>query len=914
HYNRFYQKLKSWGDLERKGQSLMEFSGSVLDSTLKPESCISDSCPTDEHSRISSNENSEGFSRIKSKKPTRMIKHSTKRKRLEWLPAGPDLVPEAEFCPEAITEYTNKSKLEMPSSILALKARKHLSYLGWKIEFVRENDKPKLRYISHDGKCYHSLRQLCLDLRDPGSAPISQDEQSSDVPSRGGRVSSPLSTKNPLLCKEAPKANMVSHLNAVVVEPEYCPQAVEEYYLEGSEDNNGGRVVKRDVKLGGMTLKAKKHLLAMGWSLHYVRKRGGRELRYCCPSGRVFYSLRTACKFCIDEGGHSSSDTKVHNSERRQNINVSKEGKGQLAVEGSSIPQTEIEGSLVAVEVSSTLRMQIQGSLVAVEGSSPPLMEIEGSSVSGNAIPEKQATGSSCKRLSMELGELCNGKGIQKLKKRRKFDVLDSASPSKQTITNADSTLKRKGKDCRALIKQRNNMDGDFSACVVQSRKRAREVAIPSSSHHHTPRTVLSWLIDNNVVFPRAKVCYRGRKDGCPMAKGRITRDGIKCSCCQKVFTLSKFEAHAGGTNHRPSANIFLEDGRSLLQCQLQLKRNNNQRSVRTEPRGMKGTRHDISNDYICSVCHEGGDLILCDQCPSAFHTICLGLKDVPDGDWFCPPCCCGICGQSRFNKDPKRFTDNSGLNCDQCEHQYHIGCLRKKGLIKVDCTDKENWFCTEKCEKIFLELQRLLGKPIPVGSDNLTWTLLKYVKSDGCDHSATDAEASVENYSKLNVALGVIHECFWPVKEPLTRRDLVEDVVFSTGSELNRLNFRGFYTVVLERNDELITVATVRVLGEKVAEVPLVATRFQYRRLGMCQILMDELEKKLKGLGVERLVLPAIPSVLNTWTSSFGFSKMTEAEKLSFLDFTFLNFQGTTMCQKMLLDIPPNDSRTRLL
>lgn len=29
--------------------------------------------------------------------------------------------------------------------------------------------------------------------------------------------------------------------------------------------------------------------------------------------------------------------------------------------------------------------------------------------------------------------------------------------------------------------------------------------------------------------------------------------------------------------------------------------------------------------------------------------------------------------------------------------------------------------------------------------------------------------------------------------------------------SELNRLNFRGFYTVLLERNDEMIAVATVR-------------------------------------------------------------------------------------------------------
>ncbi|CAK9152060.1 unnamed protein product [Ilex paraguariensis] len=852
---------------------------------------------------ISSNENSDGFSRIKSKKPItrKTIKHSTKRKRLEWLPAVPSLVPEPEFCPEAITEYT--SKLDKSSSSLALKARKHLSYLGWKIEFVRDNDKPRLRYISHDGKCYLSLRQLCLDLRDTGSVLISQDDHSSYVPSCGGWVSSPLlSTKKPLSCKEEPvppKANVVSHLNGVVVEPEYCPQAVEEYYLAGSEDKNGGRVLNRDVKIGGvsMILKAKKHLSAIGWSFHYVKKRGGRELRYCCPDGRVFYSLRTACKFCIDEGGHSSSDTKVHNSERRENINVSKEAMNQLAVEGSSTPGMESQGSLVAAERSLTPGVGMQGSLVAVEGSSPPRMEIEGSSVSEDAIPEKQATDSSCKRLSMELGIV---KGIKKPKKRIKIGVLKSAFPFKQTITNGDSTLERKGKESKASIKQRNNMDGDFSAFVVP-----REVAVPSSSHHHTPRTVLSCLIDNNVVLPWAKVCYRGRKDGLPMAKGQITRDGINCSCCQKVFTLSKFEAHAGSTNHRPSANIFLEDGRSLQQCQLQLKLDNNQRSVMREPPEMKGTWHDSSNDYICSVCHEGGELILCDQCPSAFHTSCLGLKDVPDGDWFCPPCCCGICGKGRFNKDSERFTFNTVLSCDQCGHQYHIGCLRKKGIVKVYWSKKKNWFCTQKCEQVFLGLHRLLGKPVPVGEDNLTWTLMKYVESGGCGHGASDIEASMENYSKLNFALGVMHECFEPVKEPRTRRDLVEDVIFSRESELNRLNFRGFYTVVLERNDELITVATVRVFGEKVAEVPLVATRFKYRRLGMCQILMNELEKQLKELGVERLTLPAIPGVLNTWTSSFGFSRMTESQRLRLLDYTLLNFQGTTMCQKLLLENP---------
>lgn len=62
--------------------------------------------------------------------------------------------------------------------------------------------------------------------------------------------------------------------------------------------------------------------------------------------------------------------------------------------------------------------------------------------------------------------------------------------------------------------------------------------------------------------------------------------------------------------------------------------------------------------------------------------------------------------------------------------------------------------------------------------------------------------------------------------------------------------------------------------------------------------------------LGVERLVLPAVPSVLETWTSSFGFAMMTSFERSQFLDYTFLDFQDTIMCQKLLKKkIPSPDS-----
>lgn len=179
------------------------------------------------------------------------------------------------------------------------------------------------------------------------------------------------------------------------------------------------------------------------------------------------------------------------------------------------------------------------------------------------------------------------------------------------------------------------------------------------------------------------------------------------------------------------------------------------------------------------------------------------------------------------------------------------------------------------------------------MGDNNLTWTLLK--------SSSTNRVDSRETQKKLRGALNVLHKCFEPSVDPYTQRDLVQDIVLNRESNLRRLNFQGFYTVLLERNREVICVATVRIYGE-VAEVPLVATMFRYRRLGMCRILMNELEKQLAKLGVERLVLPSSPAALDTWTNtSIGFSEMPEAEKPQFVNYFFLYFTGTIMCHKFL-------------
>ncbi|XP_058786132.1 increased DNA methylation 1-like [Vicia villosa] len=401
--------------------------------------------------------------------------------------------------------------------------------------------------------------------------------------------------------------------------------------------------------------------------------------------------------------------------------------------------------------------------------------------------------------------------------------------------------------------------------------------------------TLLYWLIDNQVLASGTNVLCRGGND--IVKKGSIFSDGIICDCCQESFTMTAFEAHACCTRHRPSSSIFLEDGRSLSECQ-------------REALSLRGEKMERYNDTICLVCGLGGDLILCDQCPSSFHLGCLGLDRVPDGDWFCPTCCCKICHQPKCEQEegPDQKDSNVVIMCVQCEQKFHFGCLKAIGFGDMEGNaEKKNWFCSVDCGKIFVSLKNMLGKPIKIAND-LTWTLFKNVSNGDDDHGGdfTSDEVS-QKESKLNATLGVLRESFDPIVDVITKRELVEDIVFSRYSEHNRCNFSGFYNVILEKMDEVISVATIRIYGSNVAEIVFVATKKQHRRQGMCWLLMDELERQLTCLKIRSLVLHSSKSTINTWTKSFGFAIMSGHDKRRFINHTLLEFQNTIMCLKSL-------------
>merc|ERR1712025_122471 len=117
--------------------------------------------------------------------------------------------------------------------------------------------------------------------------------------------------------------------------------------------------------------------------------------------------------------------------------------------------------------------------------------------------------------------------------------------------------------------------------------------------------------------------------------------------------------------------------------------------------------------DY-CEVCQQGGEIILCDTCPKAYHLVCLEpeLEEAPEGKWSCPHC--EEHGAPEEESDDHmefcRTCKDGGelLCCARCPSSYHAQCLVPP--IGPDDMPGPNWICPRcSCPPLKGRVQKIL-------------------------------------------------------------------------------------------------------------------------------------------------------------------------------------------------------------
>ncbi|KAL8059671.1 hypothetical protein ABFX02_03G101800 [Erythranthe guttata] len=466
----------------------------------------------------------------------------------------------------------------------------------------------------------------------------------------------------------------------------------------------------------------------------------------------------------------------------------------------------------------------------------------------------------------------------------------DGAVKTVKRVKRVSSKTKPLGGEIKSKLNPRNQRS-------LLARKPREGPDSNNNELYEEKRSLLSWMIDLGTVPLGGKVKYKRGRGKKILIEGRIMKDGICCDCCNVTHRVSDFEAHAESKVGKLYENIYLDSGNSLRRCLVESWKKHveidNINFVTVDVEG------DDPNDDTCNLCGDGGDLICCDSCPSTFHNGCLHIE-VPSGDWHCVYCSCKFCGVTCESTDDDHDILSELFTCRLCEEKFHMHCIN--GDSAEDFDGEIPSFCGKECLKICEQLPALLGVRNEL-QEGFSYTILQHsVVSD--DEFRNGDSSKLESNSKLAVAFSVMDECFEPIIDERSGTNIIHNVVYSCGSNIRRLNYDGFCTIILEKGDEFVAAASIRIHGSQLAEMPFIGTRFMYRRQGMCSRLLTAVETVLRSLGVKKLVIPAISQLNETWTKVFGFVPVEESERQEMKYMSMIVFPGVNMLQKPIIGI----------
>ncbi|KAK6144348.1 hypothetical protein DH2020_021168 [Rehmannia glutinosa] len=315
----------------------------------------------------------------------------------------------------------------------------------------------------------------------------------------------------------------------------------------------------------------------------------------------------------------------------------------------------------------------------------------------------------------------------------------------------------------------------------------------------------------------------------------------------------SQFEAHAGFASRRkPYMSIYTSNGVSLHQLSLELSRHR---------------KSSPENDDLCSICEDGGNLLCCENCPRAFHTgeaivklsklmrwslkypqehgtantagTCLKRKECePDANAIAAGRVPGVDPLADITQRCIRivatFEDVGG--CGICRgHDFSKSGFNGRTVIICDQALPEGeWFCCQQCSNVNSSLQKLIADGEQKLPEALSNILKKKSDAQGPQQNPepvirwrllSGKKSAEDTRVWLSGAVAIFHDRFDPIADSSTGRlDLIPHMVY--GSAFKDQDFCGMYCAILMVDSVVVSAGIVRIFGEEVAELPLVATR----------------------------------------------------------------------------------------
>ncbi|XP_025062166.1 chromodomain-helicase-DNA-binding protein 5 isoform X1 [Alligator sinensis] len=236
---------------------------------------------------------------------------------------------------------------------------------------------------------------------------------------------------------------------------------------------------------------------------------------------------------------------------------------------------------------------------------------------------------------------------------------------------------------------------------------------------------------------PGVRKKIKGSKDGKKKGKGKKVA-GLKFrfgGIANKRKKGSSSEEEEREESDLDSASINSSSVRSECSAGLGKRGKRRRKKKRTE----EGDGYETDHQDYCEVCQQGGEIILCDTCPRAYHLVCLDpeLEKAPEGKWSCPHCEKeGIQWEPKDDDDDEeeggeeeeddhmefcRVCKDGGelLCCDTCPSSYHLHCLNPP-LPEIP---NGEWLCPRcTCPPLKGKVQRILHwtwkePPVPPAS-----------------------------------------------------------------------------------------------------------------------------------------------------------------------------------------------------